>query len=97
MENKLFALIAESRDESGRTTFIECLGIFMSIYEALGKAVMHLSDIADGYDYECEITSIYELNAQTGYAIALRDEKHITWEVCNVLEIPEDPGRRARI
>lgn len=94
MKNKQVVLIAISFGSGEGISVIECLGVFGTYAEAYGEAALHLTDMADGSDEKLVITPIFDLEAETGYGMALKAEgggdgpKGWT-DCCYILEAPE--------
>lgn len=70
-----FVVIGETLDiETRLSDMIECLGVFNDATTAYGKAVMYLSEIANGIKGKSTITPRVELEGQTGFALYLKNE-----------------------
>lgn len=81
--------IAESYDaKTGRCDMIQCLGVFDSYAAAYGEAVIYLSEVADNKDNNGTITTIFDLEGETGYGLSLKNQKGQEYETVFILHAP---------
>lgn len=61
-------------NEKGEQQFITLLGAFEDTTEAYGKAYLYLDELSGNYKEEdgMQITPLYELEGETGYAMYLQ-------------------------
>lgn len=64
-----------------RSKFIQAIGTYNDKLQAFGKALLHISELADGQDKK--ITLPFVLENETGYGIEVRHEKYTDY--CYIL------------